>query len=71
MTMIPIVFGALVMVLKNFEKGTGRVGNHSTNRDHLNYCMVEISQNTEKGPGDMRRIAVTQSPVKDNQLTLV
>ena len=30
-----------------------------------------ICQNIEKSPGDRRRIAVTQTPGKDNQLTLV
>ena len=27
--------------------------------DHLNYSIVKISQNTVKGPGDLRRLAVT------------
>ena len=31
---------------------------------------VEIGQNTEKSPGDKRRLAVTQTPLKDYQLTL-
>ena len=32
---------------------------------------MEISQNTEKSPGDLRRLVVTQTPVKNHQLTLV
>ena len=36
-----------------------------------NYSIVKISENTEKGPGDLRRLAVTQTHVKDHQLTLV
>ena len=28
--------------------------------------IIEIDQNTEKSPGDLRRLAVTQTPVKDN-----
>ena len=35
-----------------------------------NYSIVEIDQNTEKGPADPRRLAVTETPVKDHQLTL-
>ena len=42
-----------------------KIGNH--NRDHLNYCIVE---NTEKSPGDLRRLDVTQTSVKDHQLKL-
>ena len=30
-----------------------------------------IGKNTEKSPGDLRRLAVTQTPVKDHQLRLV
>ena len=41
-----------------------------TNGDHPNY-IIEIGQNTEKSPGDLRRLAVTKTPVKDHQLTLV
>ncbi len=37
-----------------------------TSEGHPNYCMVEIVQNTEKSPGDLRILAVTQSSVKDH-----
>ena len=40
-------------------------------RDHPDYSIVDNSQNTEKSPGDLRRLAVTQTPVKDHQLTLM
>ena len=30
----------------------------------------EIIQNSEKGPGDLRKLDITQSPVKDHLLTL-
>ncbi len=46
-------------------KGTG---NWRTSGDHPNYSTVENNQNTEKSPGDLRRLAVTQTPVKDHQL---
>ena len=50
---------------------TGVIGNQRENRNHLNYSMAEISENTQKSPGDLIRLAVTQSPVKNYQLTLV
>ena len=49
--------------------GTGGLGNKRTSGDHLNYTIVEISQNTKESPGDLRRLAVTQTPVENNQLT--
>ena len=47
-----------------FEKGAGRVGNRRTNRNHPNFTIAKIDQNTEKNPGDLRLLAVTQTPVK-------
>ena len=52
-------------------KGTGGLGSWRTSGDHPNYTIIENSQNTEKSPGDLRRLAVTQTPVKDHQLTLM
>ena len=45
-------------------KGTGRLGNKKAGEDHPDYSITKISQNTEKSPGDLRRIAVTQTSVK-------
>ena len=56
---------------QRINKGTGGLGNKRTSGDHLNYCIIEIGLNTEKGPGDLRRLAVTQTPVKDHQLMLM
>ena len=42
--------------------GTGGLGNSGTGGDYPCYSIVEIGQNTEKGPGDLRRLAVTQNP---------
>ena len=52
-------------------KGTGRLGNKRINRVHPDYSIIKIGQNTEKGTGDLRRLAVTQTPVKNPQLMLV
>ena len=51
--------------------GTGGLGSWRSSGDHPNYYIIENGQNTEKNPGDLRRLAVTQTPVKDHQLTLM
>ena len=56
---------------QRFGTRTGGLGNCRTNGDHPNYSIVEIGQNTKKSPGDLRRLAVTQTPVENHQLTLV
>ena len=33
----------------------------NTSSDHPNYNIEEIYQNTEKSPGDLRRLAVTKT----------
>ena len=65
---IPIVIGAFRTVTKVVVQV---LKNNRTRKDHPNYCVIEISQNTEKSPGDLRRLVFTQTPVKDPQLTLV
>ena len=39
--------------------GTGGLRNKWASGDHLKYSIVKIGQNTEKSPGDLRRLAVT------------
>ena len=56
---------------QRIDKGTGGLGNKRTSGNHPNYCLIEIGQNTEKSPGDLRRLAFTQTPVKDHQLTMM
>ena len=46
-------------------------GNKKTSEDHPNYGIIKIGQNTEEGPGDLRRFAVTHTQVKKYRLTLV
>ena len=50
---------------------TETLGNNKTSGDYPSCCIVEISQNTEMSPGDLRRLAVTQTSVRNNQQTLV
>ena len=49
------------MVLDN---GIGIVGNWSTSRKHQCYSNVKMSLNTEKDPENLKRVTVTQTPVK-------
>ena len=56
---------------KRFIKGTGGLGSWRTSGDHPNYYIFENGQNTEKSPGDMKRLSVTQTPVKNHLLTLM
>ena len=50
---------------------TGVLGNKRTSGDHPNYLIIEIGHNTEKSPGDMGILIVTETLEKDNQLTLM
>ena len=52
-------------------KATRGLGNKRTSGDHPNYCFIENGQNTERSLGDLRRLAVTQTPMKDHQLILM
>ena len=56
---------------QRITKGTGGLGSWQTSGDNPNYYIIENSQNSEKSPGDLRRLAVIQTPVKDHQLTLM
>ena len=56
---------------QRITKGTGGVGSGWTNGDHPNNNIIENGQNTEKSLGDLRRLAVAQTPVKDHQLRLM
>ena len=66
---IPIVIRALGDVAKGLIREGLR--NKCTSGDNSNYCIIEVDQNTEKSPGDLRKLDVTQTPVKDHQLALM
>ena len=55
--------------IKRIFKRTGGLESWPTSGDHPKDSSIENDQNTEKSPGDLRRLAVTQTPVKDHQLT--
>ena len=52
-------------------KDSQGLGKRRMRGDHLNYSIVEIGKNTKKSPGDLKRLIVTQTPVKDHQLRLM
>ena len=52
-------------------KAIGGFGGWRTSGDHANYYISENGQNIEKSPGDLRRLAVTQTSVKNHQLKLM
>ena len=47
-------------------KETGGLGSWQSSGDHPNDCIIENGQNTERSPGDVSRLAVTQTPVIDH-----
>ena len=64
-TIIPIVIGAFGKITKGLLKRMEdlKVGGH-----HRNDSIIENGQNTEKSPGNLRRLAFTQTPVKKDIL---
>ena len=69
MTVILIVIGALGTITNGLVKKTRGLGNKMTTGHYPNYSIIEIGQNTEKSPGDKRRLAVTI--VRNHRLTLM
>ena len=49
----------------------GGLGNVRSGRDYPNDSITENGPNPEMSPGDLRRLAFTQTPVKSHQLTLM
>ena len=56
---------------QRIDKGTGGLGRKRMSVDPPSYHIIEISRTTENSPGDLSRLATTQIPVKDHQLTLM
>ena len=55
---------------KRIAKSPGRLGNRTCG-DYTDYSIINIGQNTEKCPGDLRRLTVNKTVVKTHPLTLV
>ena len=59
-----IVVCALGTTPKELVKGL-EIRNQRASRDHLEYSITKIGENTEKSPGDLRRLSVTQTQLKN------
>ena len=66
-TIIPIEVGAHGTIPKRLVK---KLEDFEINTDHSDYS-IKIDQNTEKSLGDLRRLTVSQTPVRNHQLMLV
>ena len=69
MTIIPLVIGDLRTVTKVLVKGLEDLEKNRTSGDHPNYGISEIGENTEKSHEDLRRLVITQTPVKNHHQT--
>ena len=56
---------------QSFSKGTGRPENNRTREDHPNYIKAKIDENMEKSHGDLKRLAVAQTSVRNHQVRVV
>ncbi len=70
MTEITIIVGAFGTIPPRLDKESGRLRNQRTSGDHPDNIVIKIRQNTEKSPADSRSLTVTQTLVKNHQLTL-
>ena len=68
---VTAIIGPLGTVTKGLVKGTWGLGNKRTSGNDPNYSFIKIGQNTEKCPEEMSRLVVTQTQVRNHQLTLV
>ena len=71
MTIVPIVIGAFGTITKGLLKGLEDLENLRTDIDYPNDSITKNEQNTEKSPGDLKRLAVRQTQVKNHQITLI
>ena len=56
---------------QRISNGTRGFENKRMSGNHPNYSIVEIGQNTEKSPRDKKRLARTQTPVRNYRLMLI
>ena len=67
-TIVPIMIGAFGTVTKGLLKGLEDL---EVSGYYPDDSIAEDGQNTETSPGDLMRLAVTQTPVKNHQLILM
>ena len=65
---IQIAISAIETFPKGTEKKVGEIKNsNKESRTHRDHNIVDIDYNTHMRSGNLRKFAVTQSPVKDHQ----
>ena len=64
-TIVPIVIGAFATITKELLKGLEGLGVGGPVETIQMNSIAENGQNPETSPGDLRRLAVTQTPVKN------
>ena len=70
-TVVSLAIGAFNTVTKGSVQGMEDLEIRGRLETIPNYSIVNIDQNTEKSPWDLRRLSVTHIPVKDPQQTLL
>ena len=70
-SIIRILIGSFGTVTKGLLKGLENSEVKQMSGDHPNNSIIENGQNTEKSHGEWRRLAFTQTPVKDHQLNVM
>ena len=70
-TIVPIMNGALGTVTKGLLKDLEDLEIGGRVETIQNDSIAEDGQNSETNPGDLRRLAVTHTSVKNHQLTLM
>ena len=63
-TVILIVIGAFSTVTKGFVQGQEDLKIKGEMENHPNDSIIKIGQNTDKSPGDLRRLAVSQTQLE-------
>ena len=66
-TIVPIVFGTFGTITKGLLRGVEDLEVGGRLESIQNDSITENGQNTEKSPGDLRILAVTQTSMKDHQ----
>ena len=71
MTVIPIINGALVRVIKGLVLKLQDLEIRGRFETFQNYSIIKIRQNTGKSPGELRRLAATHTLVINHRPTLM
>ena len=56
---------------QRIDEWTRRFANKRTSRDDPDYSIIKIGQNIGNSQEKLRRLAITKTPVRNHQLTLV